>query len=216
MTRQSIYISAISGCITASIVCLFFFLWIYKPSQPDAIKPPKIEKEQVAGPVSSPQIPNSEITQLTLTTSYRGFFEKDSKCSQSYNELYKNDDGYYNSGSPCRLTLSFNQDGTATKSLESYRYNKALKKTRVTEKSVWTTRIKDDQFKELAEYIGNDKRFKNYENISVNIVNSTVTVNYKNEVRTVEINADESRPLSLEMMNAFKKLASEIDWEKVQ
>lgn len=216
MKKKSVYIAAIRTAISGGVVALavsFIFLsCAHSPFSSEGNTKP--EKEQAAKS-SSAELPASEITTLTLKTRYKGFFEEGSDCSKSHDELYGNSDGYYNSeGSTCELTLIFNQDGTASKTIESYRYDKAAKKNKVIEKSVWEAKIDNDQFQKLAEYIGNNESFKNYRDVYISVVNGLVRVKYKNEVRTVMIYAAESRPVSLVMMNAFKKLADEVDWKK--
>ncbi|MGB4775835.1 MAG: hypothetical protein WBP45_11725 [Daejeonella sp.] len=217
MKKKSVYITAIKTSISGGIAALaasFIFLsCAHSPFSSEGNL--KAEKEQAIEPSSAAELPISEITTLTLKTRYKGFFEKGSDCSKSHDELYGNSDGVYSGSSTCELTLIFNQDGTASKTIESYRYDKAAKKNIVTEKSIWAAKINDDQFKKLAEYIGNNESFKNYRDVYISVVNGLVRVKYKNEVRTVMINAAESRPVSLVMMNAFKKLADEITWKEV-
>ena len=165
-----------------------------------------------------PLVDSSDVISLTMATSYRGFFEANSKCRKTYNELFGDEDGrYLSSGSACRATISFDRNGNAVKSIEMRRYNIASRSSKVVEKSVWKTNISYEKFHALAKYVVNTDSFKNWpEGQMINTSNTSTTVKHKHGTKQVLANVtEESNGLgTTPMMDAFNQV--QLRWKKTQ
>ncbi len=220
----SVLVSAITGVIAALAVCLVFFFFFYKPVQNAKTMTPAIEEEPSATPkktefplTPSAEIEESAVTSVTLETVYKGFFDENSKCRKTYNEVFGDKDGVYSPSSPCRINITFNRDGRAEKSIEIRRYDSASKNWRVAEKTIWKSKVSAGQFKKITESVLNNDAFKSWrDGTMINVSNSSVTVRHTNGSRTPMSNVDEKTTVFLSMMDAFKQLDKQLDWEKIQ
>jgi hypothetical protein len=217
--KKTIIISFLSGFLFALASCLiFFFFYLRSVPKVERIYPTNSVPSptvQAADMPMSPEIKESEVNTLSLNTIYTGFFPADSKCRQSYNELFGKEDGFFSSSSPCTIDLTFNRDGSATKTIDLQRYDKESKTKKSVEKSSWTGKIADAQFAALAKYIVNTEIFKNWNDmISLTVVNTRIKVASSNRARTLMSNVDEKTVNFLPLMDAFKKLDNEVKWEK--
>lgn len=175
-----------------------------KKSKEPKIESPGSKTEEDKFPSPTPlNIKSSEVVSITLNTSYEGFSEEDSKCR-------KVDDD-----SVCRVSISFNQDGKAVKSIEISRYNTAKKSEQVIEKSVWEAKISNKEFEDFANFIINEDFFRNWDDrVDLNVSNSSVLVKYKNGTRQLLSNVTEPSGDMFSMMEKFKQV--KVQWKKIQ
>lgn len=220
MRGKAVIISILAVAVVAFVSAKTTYFVIHKPARTAETEKPMILSETIPTPKDTPsstEIKASEVSSLNLKTTYKQIFEENSRCRKSYDELFGNNEGVYNSNSACQMTLTFSSDGNATKSIELRRYDRTVKEWRVTEKTEWKSKINEEQFKNLAEIIVNSDAFKNWnDGISIAASNSSISVHHSKDVRTLMSNVDEKTTVFLAMMDAFKQLDARVVWEKVQ
>jgi hypothetical protein len=87
----------------------------------------------------------------------------------------------------------------------------------VAEKNLWRGKITDTQFKSLLETEVNNEIFQSWsDGVSVTVSNCKITANYSGGTRTLMSNVDKRAEKFLPLMNAFKNLEPQIEWEKAQ
>ena len=178
-----------------------------------------VQTSPTATPASG-QIPpmiikSDEVSQLSMETVYKNYFEEGSKCRRTYNEYFGNDDGAGSSSSPCTINFSFEKTGGATKTLVIRRWDKTAKGFKVVEKSVWTAKISGEQFAALAKNITENEAFKAWQDgMSINVSNSKVSATHPRGTRTAMSNVDEKAVQFLPMLDAFRQTDKEIKWEE--
>jgi hypothetical protein len=216
-------LSTLAGALAALAVCAFFFFY-YKPAQ-TAEKPKEfVEKEPTptpklpeSMPIPEVEIKESDVLSLSIATVYKDFFPENSKCHQTYNEMFGDKDRVYSPSSPCRVTLTFNRDGSAEKNIVISRYDNPAGGSREVEKSAWKSKISDEQFQELTKIIVNNEAFKSWrEGTMINVSNCSITVKHTKGSKTPMSNVGDGATAFLPMVEAFKKLDAKVDWKKVQ
>lgn len=156
-----------------------------------------------------------KVDSISVEARYKNYFDRDSKCRKSYDELFGNADGYYNEGSACTGRISVDRDGAATKTVELNRYDKDTRQMKTVEKSVWTARIGGDKFKTFAEAVTGDDFIKNYpEGMQIYTSNFNVSVSQEGRTKTFAGNADDKNPQPISIIDLFKKLDGETEWTK--
>lgn len=218
MNRKSLIISTllstIAGGAAALVICLVYFTYFYKPVQtaqpPQTVEIPQptpTRKEPDFPRTSSPPIKESEVISITLSTSYKGFFDENTKCGKSGDEnKNKNSD----SSSPCRIDLTFNRDGSAEKSIE-------MRDGQATGNSVWKSKITGEQFKELAESVVNHNVVKSWrDGTMITVSNFSVTIKHTNGIRQPLTNLDGRITGFSSLMDIFKQFERKISWKKIQ
>ena len=212
MSRNNlIFISSSTALAAILVLCLGYFFFIHQPAQ--AVR----NRQMSQLDPTTGDIKEADVSSLTLETIYREYFEESSKCRKTYNELFGTSDGFYSENSPCRATMSFQRNGQASKSLEVQRYDKAAKEMRAVEKQSWKSRITEDQFKALAHSIVSSEIFQGWKDgIQIHSSNSTISVNHAQRTRRLMSNVDKSTVAFLPLMDAFKTLDSQLNWEKSQ
>ncbi|MBX7172341.1 MAG: hypothetical protein K1X72_15350 [Pyrinomonadaceae bacterium] len=183
-----------------------------------------IQNSQIA-PKTTPTTPNQQVPKLEIKTSeaeslalntvYRDFFPADSKCRKNYNELFGKEDGFYSEGSPCTLDISFNRDGSATKTIRLERWDKETKQKKEVEKTDWKAKISPEQFEELAKSIIETETFQNWnDNVMLDVANTRISVKSSKVTRTLLSNVDAKTTVFLKLMDSFNQLDGKIKWEK--
>jgi hypothetical protein len=161
------------------------------------------------------EIKSSEVSSLALNTIYKGFFAADSKCHQSYNELFGKEDGFFTDSSPCTIDIVFDRDGSATKTIRLERWDKESKQKKTVEKTDWKATLTTEQFDELAKSVIETEIFQNWNDMMmINVVNSRIKATYPKGSRTLMSNVDEKTVSFLPLMNSFKQLDGKLKWEK--
>jgi hypothetical protein len=218
----TILLATIAGVLGALIVCSFFFFY-YKPVPTAEMPKPTIEqtptppKQLEPTPFPQIEIKESEVTSLTIETSYKEFYAEGSKCRQTYQEYFKNTDGVGSSSSPCHVKLTVNRDGSADKTIEVRRYDTAAKEWRVVETNVWKATLSTEEFKELAKIIVNNEAFKSWSDMMmITVSNCRITVKSPNGSKSPMSNVSEKATAYLPMVEAFKQLDAKAGWEKVK
>lgn len=185
-----------------------------------------IQNSQIAPKITPTTTPNQQVPKLEIKTSeaeslalntvYRDFFPADSKCRKNYNELFGKEDGFYSESSPCTLDISFNRDGSATKTIRLERWDKETKQKKVVEKTDWKAKISPEQFEELAKSIIETETFQNWnDNVMLDVANTRISVKSSKGTRTLLSNVDAKTTVFLKLMDSFNQLDSKIKWEKV-
>jgi hypothetical protein len=213
-----ILVSALIGAIFAAIVCFGFFMFIAIPDSQDE----KPSKQPIAPPTATPvEIPKPDIRaddvkSVSINTVYKGYFQSGDRCSKSYNEYFGDGDGFANPNSPCAVTIKFNRDGSATRSIAIGRWDKKVKEKRVVEKIDSAAKITTDQFDKIASLIVANDAFRSWnDGIMINVSNTTVSVEYSGGTRSPMSNVDEKTIAFLPMVEAFKELEKQINWKPV-
>lgn len=220
MNLKTIIISAIVSVISALAVCLVFFSFIYKSAQSEVKQKPLTETTPTVEPSETPETPtpkieikSSQVSSLALNTVYKGYFDENSPCRKSYRELPREDDKFLSIRSLCTLDISFNRDGSATKTIELY--NKDSTERKSDEKNTWKAKITDKQFETLLNSVVNTDLFRNWNDmILMTVVNSRIKVTYPKGVRTLMSNVDARTTAFLPLIDSFKQLDGKIKWEK--
>ena len=160
-------------------------------------------------------VDESSVTLLSIVIGYPGFFPPDSKCRKSYTEIFGKDDGYFRKDSPCTITLTFTQKGAAEKTLDLQRWDKEKKTLISIEKSESKGTISPEQFSQIKNAIVDSETFKNWnDNAAISAVNTKITVQHSHGARMLMSNVDEKTTAFLTLMDAFKKLDTEVKWDK--
>ena len=207
--------------MAALITSIAFFYFIYKPSVPvDARPKPSPDTTPLPPPVQevpNPEIKVTDVKSVSIKTVYKGYFEPGDKCAKTYNEYFGNNDGLWSPSSPCAITISFDRDGHAARSIEISRWDKTAKEKRLVEKTDSTAQITPEQFNTVAQIIVTNEAFKSWrEGTMINVSNCSITVNHSGGAKTVMSNVDEKTTAYLPMVEAFKKLEKGLDWKTVQ
>jgi hypothetical protein len=222
-----IAVSTLAGALAALAVCAFFFFY-YEPAQEKETSQKPVIVNGEASPTPAPrktevpmpperEIKESEVLSLNIDTTYKGFFDENSKCRKSYNEMFNGRENDSDANSACSVNLTFERDGSAGKKLVIRRYDGAVKNWVEAETSVWRSKISGEQFRELANSIVNNEAFKNWnEMISINTRNCKITVKHANGAKSPMSNVGAAASAFLPMIDAFKDLDGKITWEKVQ
>jgi hypothetical protein len=219
-----IVMSTIAGALAAFAVCAFFFFY-YKPAQisqtpvivnGEVSPTPAPRKTEVPMPPEK-EIKESDVLSLNIDTTYKGFFDENSKCRKSYNEMFNGKENDSDANSACSVNLTFERGGGAEKTLVIRRYDGAVRNWVEAERSVWRSRISGEQFQELAGSIVNNGAFKNWNNmVSINTRNCKITVKHATGAKSPMSNVVAATSAFLPMIDAFKNLDGKIIWEKVQ
>lgn len=206
-------VSAMVGLAMALGLVVFFF--VYRPAQTNRIQ--HLATPPSNRPGATTEIKASEVSSLTLETDYKEFFEANSKCRKSYDEVYGKGGGFSSESSPCRAEIVFNRDGSAVKSIELRRYDTATRGLRVVEKAVWKSRMTSAQFNALAGAIVDSDVFKGWQDgTQIYRRNTTITVRQIDGVRQLMSYVDQTTTAFLPLVEAFKKLDSQLSWQKVE
>ncbi|HQU83566.1 MAG TPA: hypothetical protein PKY59_10590 [Pyrinomonadaceae bacterium] len=189
---------------------------------------PKIEVETSAAnekpknnPTPSGTIPPlnlkiSDVSSVTLETVYKDYFDENSKCRKTYNEVFGKEDGFYSPSSPCTIAFDVNRDGSVTKTIEMQRWNKQKNKKEAVEKNEWKANIDAKTFDVFAKNIVETETFKNWnDGVSLNVVNTTITVRHSKGSRTLMSNVDKNTTVFLKLLDNFHELDKKVSWEKV-
>lgn len=170
---------------------------------------------QANGTQNSTNIDESSVTLLSIVTSFPDFFPTDSKCRKSYEQLFGKEDGYTRKDSPCTITLTFTQKGIAEKTIDLQRFDKEKKTLVSIEKIESKATISPEQFAQIKNAIVNSETFKNWnDNVAISASNTKITVQHSHGARMLMSNVDEKTTAFLPLMDAFKKLDSEVKWDK--
>ena len=170
---------------------------------------------QTNGTQTTMSVDESSVTLLSIVTNYPNFFPANSKCRKSYEELFGKEDGYFRKDSPCTITLTFTQKGVAEKTIDLQRYDKEKKTLISAEKAESKATITPEQFTQIKNAIINSETFKNWnDNVAISASNTKITVQHSHGARMLMSNVDEKTTMFLALMDAFKKLDSEVKWDK--
>lgn len=218
MDKSVIAISAFMGSAAALVTCLVFFFFVYKPAQSSNIDPlPSPTKYTSPTPIDeipNPDVKASDVKSISINTIYKGFFAPGNKCAKSYNEYFGNEDGMFSPSSPCTIKMTFDRDGRADRSIEISRWDKTAKEKRPVEKSESTGQVSAEQFQTLAQAIVTNEAFRSWrEGTMITVSNCSITVNYSGGIKSVMSNVDEKTTVYLQMIDAIKKLESQIKWQ---
>lgn len=221
MGKSVIAVSAFAGAAAAAIVCLAFFLFVYKPAQSTSLQPtptPGIPPKTTPGQeIPNPEIKASDVSSVSINTVYKGYFEPGNKCAKTYNEYFGNGDGIASPSSPCTVKITFNRDGNATRSIEISRWDKAAKEKRVVEKDESTATVSLEQFDAITQAIVTNDAFKSWlEGTMINVSNCSITVTHSGGTKTPMSNVDERATAFLPMVKAFQNLEGKTYWKAVQ
>ena len=225
MNLKTIILTAlISALVAVATTVSVFAFWLYRAAHVVIIDPAESfeSKTPTPTPKVEPTIPNEEVKaadveSVTIDTVYKDFFAEGSKCRQTYQEYFRNQDGVRSASSPCSVKLTINRDGSAEKTIEVRRYDTAAKQSRTVEKNVWKARLSEAQFQDLVNLIVNNEAFKKWsDNVSLYASNCKVSVRHKNGTKSPMSNVDERTTTYLAMVDAFKQLDAKTDWEKVE
>jgi len=219
MSKSVIAVSAFVGATAALAVCLVFFFFVYKPAQSVDARPTATPTQPTTpAPTPVTEIPNPEInaadvSSVTISTVYKGYFQAGDKCAKTYNEYFGNDDGFGSSSSPCTITITFDRDGHATRLVEISRWDKAAKEKRVVEKKDSTATITPEQFSTLTRAIVTNETFKAWrEGTMITVSNCSITVVHAGGTKTIMSNVDEKATAFLPMVQAFQSLETQTSW----
>jgi hypothetical protein len=222
MDRKTIIVSAIISAVVAAAVAFSVFVFFFFPRTAFVMDPAYKSVEKTPTPRPTPDaIPREEVNEadvsaVSINTVYKNFYAEGSKCRQTYNEYFKNTDGVGSSSSPCRVTLTFDRDGRAEKTIEVRRYDTGAKEWRLVERNVWKGKIADAQFADLTKLIVNNQAFQNWnDNMLINVSNCTVSVRYAGGTKSPMSNVDDRATAYLPMVKAFQELDAKTVWEKV-
>lgn len=164
---------------------------------------------------STMNVDEQSITLLTIVTTYPNFFPADSKCRKSYTELFGKEDGYFRKDSPCTITVTFTHKGFAEKTVDLQRWDKEKKTLVSAEKTESKSTISPEQFANVKNAIVNNDTFKNWnDNVAISASNTKITVQHSHGARMLMSNVDEKTTAFLPLVDAFKKLDSEVKWDK--
>ncbi|HEY8560269.1 MAG TPA: hypothetical protein VIL74_07820 [Pyrinomonadaceae bacterium] len=223
MNRKTIIgLVLISGLVSALTASLVVFALVRDDAARAVESPSTIEKPAPTPTERVPLPPDEEIKapdveSLTIETVYKNFFAEDSKCRRNYQEYFKDSDGVASSSSPCNAKLTFGRDGSAVKTIEVRRYDRAAKEWRVIEKESWQGRIADAQFNDLANTIVDNEAFKNWnDRVLINVSNCKITVEHKKGKKSPMSNVDASATAYLPMVSAFKDLDAKVGWQRIE
>jgi hypothetical protein len=217
MSKKVIALSAVVGAAAALVTCLIFFLFVYIPSQSRNVdstpSPTKYSAPTPADEIPNPEVKASDVKSISLNTVYKGFFAPGDKCAKSYNEYFGNDDGIASPSSPCTIKMTFDRDGHASRSIEIGRWDKTTKEKRTVEKMDSTGEVSADQFQALAQAIVSNEAFRSWrEGTMITVSNCSITVVHSGGTKSVMSNVDEKTTVYLQMIDAIKKLESQIKW----
>lgn len=206
--------------ITAAFAVFFFGCKTVQSNETLPQNQAIVKASPVVTPVSE-QIPpmeikSDEVSLLVMETVYKNYFPEGDKCRKTYNEYFGNADGAGSSSSPCTINIAFERTGGATKTLLIKRYDKAERKYKIVENSIWTAKISSEQFDALARSITENAAFKAWqEGTDIYVSNSKISAVHTKGTRTVLSNADEKTLLFLPMLDAFRESDGKLKWEKV-
>jgi hypothetical protein len=218
MSKKVIALSAVVGAAAALVTCLIFFLFVYIPSQSRNVdptpSPTKYSAPTPADEIPNPEVKASDVKSISINTVCKGFFAPGNKCAKSYNEYFGNDDGIASPSSPCTIKMTFDRDGRATRSIEISRWDKTAKEKRPVEKTDSTGEVSADQFQALAQAIVTNEAFRSWrEGTMITVSNCSITVVHSGGTKSVMSNIDEKTTVYLQMIDAIKKLESQIKWK---
>jgi len=221
--RTSSIISAVIGGTIATIACFIFFTYFGKRDTPVEAQPsptPIATASPAATPpreMPNPDIKPEDVSELSISTVYKGYFDPANRCSKTYTEYFGNDDGVASSSSPCNLKIVFERGGSAKRTITVMRWDKAAKENRVFEKSESTAVINTEQFNSLAAAITSNQAFKEWNNgIMINVSNCTVSVKHTGGTKSPMSNVDERTTAFLPMVEAFKQVEKQLTWNLVK
>lgn len=107
-------------------------------------------------------------------------------------------------------------DGSATKTIEMQRWNKQKKQKETIEKNVWKAQIDAKIFDDLAKSLIETETFKNWnDGVSLNVVNTKITVKHSKGSRTLMCNVDKNTSAFLKLLDSFHETDKKVSWEKV-
>jgi len=211
-------VSAVVGSLAAFITCLVLFFFVFKPSSPVDARPssePGIPSATAAEKIPNPDIDPKDVRSVSIRTVYKGYFEPGDRCAKTYNEYFGNSDGSFSPSSPCSLSLKFDKNGNAGRSIEIRRWNKSGGMQTV-EKTESTSTITPEQFGTLVKSIVGNTAFKAWrQGTMINVSNCSITVEYPGGTKTPMSNVDETTTEFLPMIDAFKQLEKKISWKTV-
>jgi hypothetical protein len=109
--------------------------------------------------------------------------------------------------------MTFDRDGSATRSIEISRWDKTAKEKRPVEKTDSAGEVSADQFQALAQAIVTNEAFRSWrEGTMITVSNCSITVVHSGGTKSVMSNVDERTTVYLQMIDAIKKLESQIKW----
>lgn len=157
----------------------------------------------------------SEIKEVSLETVYKEFYEEGSKCRKDYVEYFGKEDGAASSSSPCRINIILNRDTLkATRSIEVWRWDKTTRQNKSVEKNVWTAALSADKFDQMANIVGENKMFTDWQDVMINVSNCKITAAYPQGKRSVMSNVGPSTTTYFPMVKAFQEFDREVKWQQ--
>lgn len=208
-------ISAVVGSVAAFATCFVLFFFVFKPAPAVDAKPPA----DAPSPTPAEEIPNPDIDPMdvksvTISTVYKGYFEPGDKCAKTYNEYFGNSDGSYSPSSPCSLTLKFDRNGNANRTIDISRWNKTAREKQSVEKTESTASITPAQFDALVKTIVSNEAFRAWRTgTMITVSNCSITVEYSGGTKTVMSNVNENSSVFLAMVDAFKEAEKLSKWK---
>ena len=208
-------ISAIVGSVAAFATCFVLFFFVLKPAPAVDAKPPTYAPSPTpAEEIPNPDIVPMDVKSVTIDTVYKGYFEPGDRCAKTYNEYFGNSDGSFSSSSPCSLTLKFDRNGNANRTIDIERWNKTAREKQSMEKTESTASITPAQFDALVKTIVSNEAFKAWrEGTMITVSNCSITVEYSGGTKTVMSNVNENSSVFLAMVNAFKEAEKRSKWK---
>jgi len=216
-----VILSMMAGALAALAVCAFFY---YQPAQ-SAETPQHLEtRETPEKPRPTPReeikksedIREADVFSLNIDTSYENYFPEDSECRRETGEK-TGDRNAPRRFASCRVSVTFNRDGSAEKTLEIKRYDERARYAFILETHVWKANISAGQFENLTERIVNNKTFKNWDDsILITTSNCTITAGHKNGTKSLMSNVDETATAYLPFVTAFRELDAKTGWQKIR
>lgn len=211
-------VSAVVGSLAAFVTCFILFFFVFKPAAPVDAKPssdPAVPVSTPDGEIPNPDIDPKDVRSVSIRTVYKGYFDPGDKCAKSYNEYFGNRDGSFSPSSPCSLTLKFEKDGSAHRTIDIQRWNRTGGMQTV-EKTESASTITAGQFETLVKSIVNNTAFKTWRlGTMINVSNCSITVEYSGGTKTPMSNVDETATEFLPMVDAFKQLEKGINWKTI-
>lgn len=226
MSRKTLFIStfvsAIVGFVVAVCVCAGFFFFIYKPAaqttgnnRPGLEQEPTPTVEKTGNPPEGPpkaRVQVSDVNSVTFSTSYKGFFDENSRCGKKDGEG-TGSGADSETDSPCRVTLIVNRDGRVTKSI-GMKVKPGRPEAQPAEKSEWQASVTQAEFTALLKSFAGDDDVIEW--ALVDLYRSNCTINFTHSKGTLQMMSyvTEKTTYFLPKVEVFKQLDKKLDWKK--
>jgi hypothetical protein len=157
------------------------------------------------------------IKEVSLETVYKEFYAEGDKCRKDYVEYFGKDDGAASSSSPCRIKIVLNRDTLkATRTIDVWRWDKTERRNSLVEKTTRNSEISAEKFAQIAKLIGENEAFTNWQDMSINVSNCTITAFYPQGARSVMSNVGPTTVDYLPMVIAFRDFDRETKWQEAK